>query len=114
MYDALLAGRLIDALELGEAILSINSVTVEDLHLQLEQLQKTYVTILDCYSPDVAMQLVQRDLNDSKLVALVMGRLILRMIRKERKETQKRKKVFNIILINLGGKKRKRDHVVGN
>ena len=90
IFHALRQGHLLEAIQIGTTILEQQQVPLVDLQKQLTTLLDKYVTNLENYSPEEAMERIQFEVNDSKIVALAVGKLLLRRQNKKRK-AQKRK-----------------------
>ena len=85
IYEHLRQGQLLEAMQVSKTILEEEKVPVLELQKQVTMLLDKYVTNLEQFSSDDAINRIQLEINDSKLVALAVGKLILRTQHKERK-----------------------------
>ena len=89
VYDALFDGNMRQALEIGQLILGLERVSLDEFQGQLSKLTSHYVSILARESIDTAMDRIQVEIRDPKLAALAVGKLIL-IKHKKKKNTHER------------------------
>ena len=114
IYDALNTGRLQDAIAVAKPILELKRITLDELHKQLKKLLDLYVMSLESEFHEVAMDRLQVELQDSKLIALTIGKLTFRIHDKYKKDIEKRarrkEKVYLIAVVKCFRRKDKREN----
>ena len=112
IYDALRAGQIQEAIQLGQALLANKRIPVEVLQEQATRLLDLYVTSLESDPIEVAMGRLHVEVLDSKIVTLALGKLIMGRQEKYSEDIQKKanrkEEVYLIVLNSLGREKRER------